>query len=73
MNNNYYAILDSSTTDTYQTEEAPTIHKTADHKKGIGKNAKSDKDKDNGQQAQQAQQANTASIHSGFGADFMSG
>ena len=31
INNNYYAILDSGTTDTYLTEEAPTIHKTAVH------------------------------------------
>ena len=33
MNNNYYAILDSGTTDTYLTEEALTIHKTAYHEK----------------------------------------
>jgi hypothetical protein len=45
-------------------------HKTADHKKGVGKNAKLDKDEDS---SQQAQQANTAALHSGFGADFMSG
>ena len=32
-NNNYYAILDSSTTDTYLTKEAPTLRKTADHEK----------------------------------------
>jgi len=45
-------------------------HKAADHKKGVGKNAKLDKDEDS---SQQAQQANTAALHSGFGADFMSG
>jgi hypothetical protein len=32
-NNNYYAILDSSTTDTYLTKEAPTLRKTVDHEK----------------------------------------
>jgi hypothetical protein len=32
-NNSYYAILDSGTTDTYLTKEAPTLCKTADHEK----------------------------------------
>ncbi len=45
-------------------------HKTASHQKGIGKNAKLNKD-ENG--SQQAHHANTAALHSGFGMDFMSG
>ena len=34
-NHNYYAILDSGTTDTYLTEAAPVIHKTTDHEEII--------------------------------------